>query len=171
MSNVVQRLIKDHQRQDESFLTYCHPKIKAFYEYWQSKQPEDGMPGRQDITPEEMISFLPGITLVDKNEDGELRYRLVGTMEVEMRGEDPTGRLVAQGHLATNEHPAIDNYNLVLNTGKFLYEHNEVMDHKDMHLLDECLFLPLAKDHKNPDMVIVYATVRYARDGRDYQGR
>ena len=170
--SIVQKLVQKHRFQDDSFTSHCHPKIKSFYEYWLSKCPEEGkLPGRQDISPEEMVPYLPGIIIVERDEEKALRYRLVGTMEVELRGKNPTGDLVDDSYYATDEYRALDNYNLVLDTGRLLYDYDEILDHRDVHLLDEALFLPLAEDHVTPNMVIVYAAVRYASDDRDFEGR
>ncbi|HVT51109.1 MAG TPA: PAS domain-containing protein [Dongiaceae bacterium] len=78
----------------------CHPDILTVLAYWESKRRGRVMPGRDDIDPTELVKYLPYISIIDVVEDPRrFVYRLVGTMEVEVRGFDPTGKAVADGFL------------------------------------------------------------------------
>ena len=77
--------------------------IRALYDYWDGKRGGRRMPARPDIDPLEFVPHLPGIMLVDVVAD-ERRfvYRLVGTREVEARGEDPTGKSVVDKYFGSS---------------------------------------------------------------------
>ncbi len=63
-----------------AFLEFCHPRIRALYEYWNGKRGARRMPRRADIDPMEIPSYLPGIVMVDIGyEPFSLTYRVVGT--------------------------------------------------------------------------------------------
>ena len=69
------------------------------------------MPARRDIDPTEFVPHLPGIMLVDVVAD-ERRYvyRLVGTREVEARGQNPTGRPVGESFHGSSRENVLRNY-------------------------------------------------------------
>ena len=47
------------------FLEFCHPRILALYQYWNSKRGNRLMPSRADIDPLDFPTYLPGIVMVD----------------------------------------------------------------------------------------------------------
>lgn len=69
------------------------------YDYWRSKCQSGHLPGRQDIRPSEFARFLPQISLVDVNRDGEelaFRYRLAGTGLCSRTGKELTGKSLTE---------------------------------------------------------------------------
>src|SRR5690349_14298271 len=62
--------------------------LQRIFAYWQTKRGSHPMPRRSDLDPTEIPPhLLPGITLVDVVPDHRRYvYRLVGTMEAEVRG-------------------------------------------------------------------------------------
>ena len=94
----------------------CHPDTITMYEYWQSKCSNRSMPARADIDPVEMPrQLLPGICIVDVVAD-ERRYvyRLVGTGDAEVRGNDPTGKSVLEGFFGPSAQDALSCYDRVV---------------------------------------------------------
>jgi hypothetical protein len=95
------------QRRRLEFPPTCHPTTVALYEYWLEACGDRRMPMRSDIGPTKMPRrVLPGIPIVEVVEDNR-RYvdRLVGTGEVEVRGNDPTGKSVLEGFFAPSAEP------------------------------------------------------------------
>ena len=100
------------------FPKICHPDTIALYNYWLAKSGNRTMPARADIDPVEMPKqLLPGICIVDVVAD-ERRYvyRLVGTGEVEVRGNDPTGKSVQEGFFGPSAENALGYYDKVAET-------------------------------------------------------
>ena len=92
----------------------CHPDILTVLDYWDGKRRGRHMPSREDIDPTELVKFLPYISIIDVVEDARrFVYRLVGTMEVEVRGYDPTGKSVGEGYFASSADSAMANYQKV----------------------------------------------------------
>src|ERR1043165_4094437 len=92
--------------------------LQPIYAYWAAKRGDRPMPRRADLDPSEIPArLLPGITLVDVVADPRRYvYRLVGTMEVEVRGYDPTGRSVSEAYFGENEQDATQCYDRVVET-------------------------------------------------------
>ncbi len=68
-------------------------KVEQFLAYWQSKCVGDCPPPRSAIQPYDVPKLLPYLVLVDIEPAGmRIRYRLVGTHEVDANGSDFTGR-------------------------------------------------------------------------------
>ncbi|GAB4362090.1 MAG: hypothetical protein Kow00114_17100 [Kiloniellaceae bacterium] len=79
------------------------PLGREFLAYWHGKCPPPdaggGFPARAAIAPEEILTLLPYIFMLDvlKDEQGRLdfRFRLVGTAIVDIEGEH-TGKLLSE---------------------------------------------------------------------------
>lgn len=67
----------------------------AAYGYWLSRRAGRRLPSRADLAPEDMLSFLPRIMLIDViREPFDLVFRVFGTGVVAAYGRDLTGRSV-----------------------------------------------------------------------------
>ncbi len=73
------------------------PKLKFLFSYWLAKKGARVGPSREEIQPEEMVSILPYVMLIDLVDppDGRqprrLRYRLIGTELDRLFGTGMTG--------------------------------------------------------------------------------
>lgn len=156
-THIIKRL---YRVDDESFINQCQEQTAAFYKFWKDKVQGDGLiPARSDFLPEEMISFLPNLCLIERDESNELRYRLVGSHERSLRPNDPTGELVRTHFMGEDSEDAINNYETVLRSGKLLFDKDEYVDQKGIIRRDETLFLPLAQDYIHPNMVIIHTVI------------
>ncbi len=149
------------------FLKVCSPRIRRAYEYWDGKRQGRLMPARADIQPQEIPDLLPDIVLTEVlAEPPYLRYRLVGTRQVRMRGFDPTGRAVRGHHIGHHlEDDTWDevllNYRVVIERRSFVYDCNHFYGPQDDQgsLLRGQLFergtllLPLSTNGERVDMV------------------
>ncbi len=116
------------------------------------------MPSRQDFDPVDMVPYLPHITLVDADPDMlKLRYRLMGTAEVELRGFDPTGELVKDKFLSNNWEDVVCNYAHVIEQKSFAYDYNDMPTKFGGIVADESIFLPLSSDGDTVDIVMLYS--------------
>ena len=88
----------------------CHPTTVALYEYWLGTCGDRRMPMRSNIDPTNMPRrVLPGISIVEVvQDDRRYVYRLIGTGEVEVRGNDPTGKSVLEGFFGPSAEDALD---------------------------------------------------------------
>lgn len=154
-----------------TFLDHCSPKIRRMWEYWDSRRSGRLMPGRQDIDPLDMPrDLLPGIMLTEVlREPPWLRYRLVGTGQVALRGRDPTGQPV-QGnymgaHLGIPGDDVMLNYRIVIKKRIVVYTYNPIIgarpDGSSMRQLpwyaSSSVLMPLSGDGERVDMVFCFS--------------
>ncbi len=138
----------------------CHQDILTVLAYWEGKKRGRHMPSRDDIDPVELVQFLPYISIIDVvADDRRFVYRLVGTMEVEVRGYDPTGKSVAEGYFASSAAAAEANYQTVCDSRAPFYEHDgfQVVDR---WINEANLFLPLSDDGDAVNKVMVFSINR-----------
>ena len=79
-----------------------HPALRQLFAYWLSKKGSARAPARSAIHPEEIVSLLPNLALVDVIGDPpRFRVRLFGTKLAEAYGEDITGKFTDEIDLNT----------------------------------------------------------------------
>jgi hypothetical protein len=66
-------------------------RVKALYEYWDSRRGARAMPARADIDPTQIPRLLPHIIMYDVAVSGEYTIRLVGEEVVRFVGRNATG--------------------------------------------------------------------------------
>jgi hypothetical protein len=151
----------DGQRGDESFLDQCDERIASFYQMWKSKCKDSTIPARSDFDPIEMVEFLPGITLVDVDQETlDLTYRLVGTNEVAVRGKDPTGDSVKEHFHATTWEDTWENYRHAIVNQGIVFDDLDMPNANGIIVGDETIFVPLSADGKHVNMVMLYSIQR-----------
>src|SRR5919106_5292944 len=150
----------DQQRLE--FPPTCHPTTVALYEYWLETCGDRLMPMRADIDPTKMPrGVLPGISIVEVvQDDRRYVYRLVGTGEVEVRGNDPTGKSVLQGFFAPSAVDALACYDRVVETRAPLLDPMPFTAPSGKFVTEETLFLPLSEDGINVSKILVYSYSR-----------
>ena len=137
----------------------CHTDTIALYNYWLAISGNRTMPARADIDPVEMPKqLLPGICIVDVVAD-ERRYvyRLVGTGEVEVRGNDPTGKSVHEGFFGPSAENALGCYDKVAVTRAPLLDPTPFVALNGKWITDETLFLPLSDDGVTVNKILVFS--------------
>jgi len=138
----------------------CHPDILIMLAYWEGKRRGRTMPSRDDIDPPELVKFLPYISIIDVVKDARrFVYRLVGTMEVEIRGYDPTGKSVADGYFASSADAAMANYQKVCDSREPFYE-QDAFQAVDRWINEANLFMPLSDDGATVNKVMVFSINR-----------
>ena len=139
------------------FLEVCLPATADFYRYWDSKRQGRAMPARSDLDPIEMRRWLPGIILVDVLQDPyRLVYRLVGTRSVDIRSSEVTGRTVQEGQHGSKLPHVMENYRLVIEERKLVYDWDGTANRSGDEIATEVLMLPLSSDGTTVDRVISY---------------
>ena len=143
---------------DLSFLESCHPDVRVVYDLWAGKRGDRALPARGDLDPVEIPPhLLPGILLIDVNRDPlRFRYRLVGTRDVQRRGNDPTGLDVTEGHYGPSPQRALETYGYVAGQAKPLYRSDSITDGHGITRAEERLFLPLGADGATVDMILAF---------------
>jgi len=136
--------------------------LSGLYDYWRSRMQDEKLPACADIDPVDMPrAALPHIVLADVGDGGsKIRYRLVGTAIVEEWGSDFTGKYIDE---------IMDGTYLQFVRGLFV----DVVTHRCAVLSEStfrwdigkvtgarCIYMPLASDGNNVDMVLIGQTFR-----------
>lgn len=154
-----------------AFLDRCSPPIRRIWEYWNSCRGDRPMPSRRDLDPLDIpADLLPGILLTEVlRAPPWLRYRLVGTAQVALRGRDPTGQPVAGNymgaHLGVKADETMLNYRIVIEKQVPVYTYNPVIgmapDGTSLRpsplRANSSLLMPLSSDGISVDMVFCYS--------------
>lgn len=148
--------------EDPAWVATAHPDTRSVYAYWKAKRGARAMPARADIDPADLVRYLPTIMLVDVRPGRSITggpvyvYRLVGTAEVAVRGQDPTGQPVeTHGHGLTLL-DAVRNYDQVVQSRAPWFDGYETLL-TDQDIRDgESVFLPLSGNGEDVDMILVF---------------
>jgi hypothetical protein len=131
--------------------------VAEIYRFWDMKRQGRALPARADFDPLEMKLWLPGIILVDvQHNPRRLTYRLVGSRSVDLRYKDVTGQTVEEGYHGSSLAEVLENYRLVVDERKVLYDWETVPSPDGFSADIETLFLPLSSDGTTVDMVMIY---------------
>ncbi len=161
------RLVDHVLVRSQDFLHDCQPQVAEIFAYWRERCGGRRMPRRCDVDPADLGRLLPNILLIDVvNDERRFVYRVVGTEEVRVRGNDPTGKAVAEAFYGENRERVLAKYEQVCATRSFLFS---VMSYAapDKPLChDELLHLPLSEDGESVSQILVYAGPRPFTEAR-----
>jgi len=150
------------------FTARAMPGTLGFYRYWDAKRGSRRMPARQDIDPVDMKPWLAGMQLVDVSHNPRrLVYRLVGQVDIEFRGYNPTGRTVEECAVGRSMADSLENYDIVIGQRTFVYDFANFISASGLWRSQECILLPLSDDDDVVNKVITYAEVGPIAPGRN----
>jgi len=145
---------------DPDWVSALHPDAAAVYRYWRSRAGARRMPARADIDPADLVRYLPSLMLIDVDRSAarpNYIYRLVGTREVAVRGNDPTGKSVNTHCFGHSLADALENYDMVVERRAPHIDLAHLLSFDAMILDRDKLFLPLGLDDRTVDMIMVYS--------------
>ena len=130
-------------------------RLKRLFAYWLEKRGGRLFPTKAAIDPVEFSYILGYVTLVDVERDPRrYRFRLDGSILVELSGADYTGRYLHE--LPGEEYVAFikDTYDRVVDSGQpHRYRKNGLFDQQ--HFSEETIILPLGDSPPHVDMLLV----------------
>jgi len=138
-----------------------HPMLRQIFAYWHAKAAKRGaLPARADIDPVDLASALPAVSLIEVRRDnaggaGWLRYRVMGSLHVEIMGRDATGELIDLGS-AENDAAA-----RAIATGRPIHAARKFSPANGVALTFEALVCPLAADGRKVDMLLCAVAPHY----------
>lgn len=140
-----------------------HPLLRRAFAYWQEKAAAKGaLPSRADIDPLELAERLPGalpamsLIEVTRVAGGErLRYRVVGSLQVEIMGRDATGQMIDIGSAEDDAAAA------AIATGRPIHAERRFTPANGRDLAFEALVCPLAADGSHVDMLLSVVAPHY----------
>ena len=135
----------------------------------------NGIPAESFIDPFRLRYLIENLIVVEivARPDGvgrRYRYRLIGTRPTRLRGREVTGLTVEEGYFGASLAAALENYRLVIEEKKPVYDWDHTPAESGFAREAETLLLPLSSDGRSVDMVLVYQEVDqwvWARDDPD----
>jgi hypothetical protein len=130
-------------------------RLRRLFAYWLDKRGDRPFPAKAAIDPVEFPYILGYVTLVDvEREPRRYRFRLDGSILVELSGMDYTGRYLDE--LPGAEYVAFikEGYDRVVDSGEPLrYRKNGLFDQQ--HFSEETIILPIGDNPPAVDMLVV----------------
>lgn len=143
----------------------AHPLLRRAFAYWQERAAaKGGLPSRADIDPVDLADALPGalpaVSLIEVTPDPaggaeRLRYRVVGSLHVEIMGHDATGEMIDLGSAEDDAASA------AIATGRPVHAERRFSPANGRSLTFEALVCPLARDGRHVDMLLSVVAPRY----------
>jgi hypothetical protein len=130
--------------------------LRELWTYWSAQRRPDRLPGRDDIDPAAIPALLPFLVLADIVEDGRrIRFRLVGGEIAQRWGNNFTGKYLDE--IMTGDYfRFIDGlFRDAIRTGAPVYSEGAFRWDRGKTIGTKRLLLPLARDGKTVDMVLV----------------
>lgn len=130
------------------------PAIRGLYAYWREAAVDGRIPARADLDVLRMKPVLGSIVLFERMPpEGRYRYRLIGTKVVERDGFDWTGRFVDTVPMPQYRDLILARIaELEVRRQPLLVRNRQMFN--DVWYDYECLWLPLAGDHRSIDMFL-----------------
>jgi hypothetical protein len=141
----------------------AHPTLRRVFAYWQAKAAMRGaLPARAHIDPLDLGAALPAISLIEVRHDpnngtGRLRYRVMGSLQVEIMGRDATGEMIDVGSAEDDAAAA------AIATGRPVFAERRFFPANtgSQTLKFEALVCPLASDGRSVDMLLTAVAPQY----------
>jgi hypothetical protein len=131
--------------------------LRELLAYWENKERLLGrMPARADLQPDEMVPFLPFVSLIDVQQQPlRFRFRLVGTGIVSAFGRESTSRMVDEDLFGSNAEEVERFFSIPLQTHGAAYAAGEYAVVPSGRTLGfETLLLPLSTEGTAIDMLL-----------------
>ena len=141
-------------------------ETRRVFDQWLHTGRPDGLPRLADFSLQEIADLAPSILIVEVLEAShDYRYRQVGAREIEVRGQDPTGRTVRQCHEGDILAFVLENYDRVVANGDGLLDLSVDISHDRRFVATEVLFLPFSDVGVAVTEILVYS--HYLDTGKD----
>jgi hypothetical protein len=92
-------------------------KVRRLHAWWLAKRGARPLPDRSDLEPAELRSLLPNLLIAEcESNPFRIRYRLIGTVVVEVSGFDFTGRYLDELIAPDLDEPWLEHYRICRDT-------------------------------------------------------
>ncbi|MEQ9490700.1 MAG: PAS domain-containing protein [Alphaproteobacteria bacterium] len=136
---------------------FLNDEGKSVFAYWNELRQDRPYPAKSEFDPSRVRKALPGMQIVEKVDPPvELRYRLVGTNEVDVRGWDPTGYPVSEGFVGPSVEIVLQHYRHTIATEAPLGVSGIFRKANDVWVEDISLFLPMGGATGDLQFIFVY---------------
>lgn len=133
-------------------------ETRRVFDLWAQTGRADGLPALADFSLQSMQDLLPSTLIVEVLADTrDYRYRHCGRREMEVRGDDPTGRTVRDCHEGDILDFVLENYHRVVTAGDGLLDLSVDISSGRRFVATEVLFLPFSDVGGAVTDILVYS--------------
>lgn len=133
-------------------------ETRRVFDLWLQTGRPDGLPTLTDFSLQAIDDLLPSTLIVEVLEQShDYRYRRCGRREMEVRGDDPTGRTVRQCHQGEILDFVLENYDRVVTRGDGLLDLSVDINSDRRFIATEVLFLPFSDVGVAVTDILVYS--------------
>lgn len=140
-------------------------ETRRVFDLWLHTGRPDGLPRLAEFPFAGLMDLLPSVLIVEVLEGShDYRYRQAGAREIEVRGEDPTGRTVRQCHEGEILTFVLENYDRVVANGDALLDLSVDINRDRRFVTTEVLFVPFSDVGVAVTDILVYSHYLDAAD-------
>ncbi len=147
---------------DEEGLARAGTKTRALIALWEARRAGRLAPARADLSESDLAPFTWGLTEVEVVDFPDtLVYRAISPRNAYMRGRDPAeiiGRTVRDAYFGRSYDAVLTNYRLAVE-GRVVLDTDHHMATSGYYRESETLFLPLSRDGRRVDRLLIYTEV------------
>ncbi|WP_162916699.1 PAS domain-containing protein [Dongia deserti] len=141
-------------------------ETRRAFELWRQAGQAHGLLKLADFSLEPISDLMPNMLMVEVLEAAhDYRYRYCGQREMDVRGEDPTGRTVRQCHQGEILDFVLENYDRVVTAGDGLLDLSVDINSSKRFIATEVLFLPFSDVGVAVTDILVYSHYLDTRPG------
>jgi len=141
-------------------------ETRRMFDQWLRTGRPAGLPMLADFSLRAIADLLPSTLIVEVLEEShDYRYRQCGRREMEVRGDDPTGRTVRQCHQGEILDFVLENYDRVVTRGDGLLDLSVDIASNRRYVATEVLFLPFSDFGVAVTDILVYSHYLDTRQG------
>jgi hypothetical protein len=133
-------------------------ETRRVFDLWQQAGRSHGLPALSGFCQDTIADLLPSTLIVEVlDQSHDYRYRQCGRREMEVRGEDPTGRTVRACHEGEILEFVLENYDRVVAAGEGLLDLSVDINSDKRFIATEVLFLPFSEVGVAVTEILVYS--------------
>lgn len=133
-------------------------ETRRVFDAWLQTSRAEGLPMLADFRLLAIEDLLPSTLIVEVLDDAhDYRYRRCGRREMDVRGEDPTGRTVRQCHQGEILEFVLENYDRVVSAADGLLDLSIDISGNKRFVATEVLFLPFSDVGVTVTDILVYS--------------
>jgi hypothetical protein len=133
-------------------------ETRRVFDLWLHTGRSHGLPMLADFSLQSIADLMPSTLIVEVLEAShDYRYRQCGQREMEVRGQDPTGRTVRQCHEGEILDFVLENYDRVVTAGDGLLDLSVDINSDKRFVATEVLFLPFSDIGVAVTDILVYS--------------
>lgn len=136
-------------------------ETRSVFDLWSQARSAGQFPRLADLPLHELGALQDAMAVIDVMPgQHDYRYRSCGALEVEVRGENPSGRTVRECHSGEILDFVLDSYDRVIKNRDGILDFSIDIDRNQRYVATEVIFLPLSEDGVEIASILVYIHYR-----------